>query len=358
MKITRIRKLVACGIFKDFSWDKDLPAFGKRNLIYGWNGSGKTTLSSLFHSLQQKTEPEATDVRLELEGNREWRWGVSNNPQLPALRVFNRDFISRSFFEDVGQQLEPVYYVGAESVAQQQELQKLIETKKALETKLELSKKAIAVAEKAVTTFATEHARSIRTLLLGDPAYANYEAPRFKSGIAQLETLDETPRSLSSDEREELNQFRVGRVLPDLDVPKTPKTPLTELSERISKVVKQTVISRKDAPPAHAHSDTQESFFILDGSFEVYTGFDNESAVTVGPGDLISIPKQMMRTFRNTTGKPARILAIIQGPDKMRDFVSFSRRVGADFEKRFGQEVIEHYKQIGMTFDAEERFGL
>lgn len=113
-----------------------------------------------------------------------------------------------------------------------------------------------------------------------------------------------------------------------------------------------------DAPPAHAHSDTQESFFILDGSFEVYTGFDNESAVTVGPGDLISIPKQMMRTFRNTTGKPARILAIIQGPDKMRDFVSFSRRVGADFEKRFGQEVIEHYKQIGMTFDAEERFGL
>ena len=113
-----------------------------------------------------------------------------------------------------------------------------------------------------------------------------------------------------------------------------------------------------DAPPAHAHSDTQESFFILDGTFEVYTGFDNESAVSVGPGDLVSVPKQVMRTFRNTTGKPARILAIIQGGDKMRDFVSFSRRVGSDFERRFGVETIEAYRQIGMTFDAEDRFGL
>ncbi len=113
-----------------------------------------------------------------------------------------------------------------------------------------------------------------------------------------------------------------------------------------------------DAPPAHAHSDTQESFFILDGTFEVYTGFDSESAVSVGPGDLIAIPKQLMRTFKNTTGKPARILAIIQGPDRMRDFVAYSQRVGADLERRFGADVIEHYKGIGMTFDAEERLGL
>lgn len=110
-----------------------------------------------------------------------------------------------------------------------------------------------------------------------------------------------------------------------------------------------------DAPPAHAHSDTQESFFILDGTFEIYTGFDNESRVSVEAGDLVSVPKQVMRTFRNTTGKPARLLAIIQGPDRMRDNVSYSRRIGADFERRFGADVIESYKQIGMTFDAEDR---
>ncbi|MBU2288896.1 MAG: cupin domain-containing protein, partial [Gammaproteobacteria bacterium] len=113
-----------------------------------------------------------------------------------------------------------------------------------------------------------------------------------------------------------------------------------------------------DAPPAHAHSDTQESFFILDGSFEVYTGLDNESAVAVKPGDLIAVPRQLMRTFRNTSGQPARLLAIIQGPDRMKDSVSYSRRVGADFERRFGAEAIEAYRQIGMTFDAERRLGL
>jgi uncharacterized RmlC-like cupin family protein len=113
-----------------------------------------------------------------------------------------------------------------------------------------------------------------------------------------------------------------------------------------------------DAPPAHAHSDTQESFFILDGSFEIYTGLDNESSVVVSPGDLVAVPKQLMRTFRNTSGKPARLLAIIQGPDRMRDNVSYSRHIGADFERRFGAHAIEAYKQIGMTFDAEERLGL
>jgi uncharacterized RmlC-like cupin family protein len=115
--------------------------------------------------------------------------------------------------------------------------------------------------------------------------------------------------------------------------------------------------SGDDAPPAHAHSDTQESFFFLDGTFEVYTGFDNESAVAVGPGDLVSVPKGVMRTFRNTTGKPARLLAIIQGPDRMRDAVSYSRRFGAEFKRRFGREAIEHVERIGMTFDAEDRMG-
>lgn len=112
-----------------------------------------------------------------------------------------------------------------------------------------------------------------------------------------------------------------------------------------------------DAPPAHAHSDTQESFFILDGHFEVYTGFENESAISLGPGDVIGIPKQVMRTFRNMSGRPARLLAIIQGPDRMKDGVSYSRRVGAEFERRFGAATIDAYRKIGMTFDAEERLG-
>jgi mannose-6-phosphate isomerase-like protein (cupin superfamily) len=116
--------------------------------------------------------------------------------------------------------------------------------------------------------------------------------------------------------------------------------------------------SGKDNPPAHAHWDTQENFFVLDGTFEIYTGFDSESALGAVPGDLVAMPKQVMRTFRNTTGRPARMLAIIQGPDRMRDVVAFSRRIGADFQRRFGPETLEAYRQIGMVFDAEDRLGV
>lgn len=109
-----------------------------------------------------------------------------------------------------------------------------------------------------------------------------------------------------------------------------------------------------DGPPAHAHMDTQESFFPLDGSWEFYTGFDNEASITLGPCDLLAMPRTLMRTFRNTSGKPARILAIIQGADQMRDRVAYSRRVGDTMRDRFGPGVIEMYNQIGMTFDAED----
>jgi uncharacterized RmlC-like cupin family protein len=112
-----------------------------------------------------------------------------------------------------------------------------------------------------------------------------------------------------------------------------------------------------DGPPPHAHSDTQESFFVLDGSFDICTGFDSESVVMAKPGDLVAMPNKVMRTFRNTSGAPARLLVIIQGPDRMNDTVSYSRRIGEDFQRRFGREVIDAYAQVRMTFDAEERAG-
>lgn len=113
-----------------------------------------------------------------------------------------------------------------------------------------------------------------------------------------------------------------------------------------------------DGPPPHAHSDTQESFYVLDGTFDMFTGFENESVVKVQPHDLIAMPNKVMRTFANTTGRPARLLVIIQGPDRMSDTVSFSRDIGEDFKERFGDDIIEAYSKIRMTFDAEERAGI
>jgi hypothetical protein len=51
----------------------------------------------------------------------------------------------------------------------------------------------------------------------------------------------------------------------------------------------------------------------------------------------------------------ARLLVIIQGPNKMHDNVSFAEEIGEEFAQRFGPEIIEKYKTIKMTFDARER---
>lgn len=113
-----------------------------------------------------------------------------------------------------------------------------------------------------------------------------------------------------------------------------------------------------DGPPPHAHSDTQESFYVLDGTFDICTGLENESSVCARPNDLFATPNKVMRTFKNTCGKPARLLVIIQGPDRMQDTVSFSKVIGEEFKARFGDEIIAKYADIRMTFDAEERLAV
>ncbi|MES2184748.1 MAG: cupin domain-containing protein [Pseudomonadota bacterium] len=110
-----------------------------------------------------------------------------------------------------------------------------------------------------------------------------------------------------------------------------------------------------DGPPPHAHSDTQESFFVMEGEWDICTGFDNEFSVVARPYDIVAMPSKVMRTFRNRGTAPARLFVIIQGGDRMNDTVSFSRSMGRKIEERFGAETIEAYKAIRMTFDAEER---
>ncbi len=111
----------------------------------------------------------------------------------------------------------------------------------------------------------------------------------------------------------------------------------------------------EDGPPPHAHSDTQESFYALDGSFDICTGFENESVIRLKPHDLIGVPNKVMRTFVNTTGKPAHLLVIIQGPERMTDTVSYSRQVGQQLIDQFGPEIVDAFAQVHMTFDAEDR---
>jgi uncharacterized cupin superfamily protein len=108
-----------------------------------------------------------------------------------------------------------------------------------------------------------------------------------------------------------------------------------------------------DAPPPHAHSDTQENFIVLDGSWDMLCGLNREQRLPLQQFDLFATPSKVMRTFQNTSESKARLLVIIQGPEKMNDTVSFSTAIGAEIRRRFGDETIDAYRRINMTFDAE-----
>ncbi|WP_321845862.1 cupin domain-containing protein [Paraburkholderia bannensis] len=107
-----------------------------------------------------------------------------------------------------------------------------------------------------------------------------------------------------------------------------------------------------DAPPPHAHSDTQENFFVLDGTWDILGGRNRELVIPARAHDIVAAPPGIMRTFLNKTAEKARLLVIIQGPEKMNDTVTFSAEVGAEIARRFGQETIEAYGKIRMAFEA------
>lgn len=111
----------------------------------------------------------------------------------------------------------------------------------------------------------------------------------------------------------------------------------------------------QDGPPPHAHTDTQETFFVLDGQWDISTGFNNENTVTADPFDIIPMPSNVMRAFQNRSDSAANLFVIIQGKDKMSDTILFSDHYGEVVREKFGDETIEAYKKINMQFNAEER---
>jgi wobble nucleotide-excising tRNase len=181
MKLTSIPKL-SYRIFKAFTWPATLPEFGRYNLMYAANGSGKTTLSHFFRLIAQSKPALPADCeavisldKQEINGHQLERYS------LPSIRVFNRDSISRSVFEDVSGELPPVYYVGDDSVEKQKQILELrVEATKLSETLIRLRGK-VDSAESGLDSFCIESARAIKNLLTASGStYNNYDKSNFR----------------------------------------------------------------------------------------------------------------------------------------------------------------------------------
>ena len=109
-----------------------------------------------------------------------------------------------------------------------------------------------------------------------------------------------------------------------------------------------------DGPLPHAHFDTQESFFVLDGEWDITWGYNDEFKIEAKPFDLVAMPTGAMRSFRNSGKETARLFVIIQGEEKMSDLVVYTPAVGEEIRKRYGEEVVQAFNKVNIAFDAEK----
>ncbi|RYG56496.1 MAG: hypothetical protein EON56_04030 [Alphaproteobacteria bacterium] len=242
MPIERINTLRSYRVFKDFTWPAGLMPFGQFNLIYGWNGSGKTSISSLFRNCQDGVAPEG-DVELSVDGK---AVKGSDFPEaaLPPIRVFNRDFVDRTVFEDPNEQLPPVYVVSDDGKAKQTQLEALRQELKDIAAAYVEAQSAEGKATSASGKFCTDRARTIRALLIGDPSYSNYEAPRFRTRVERMALAAEPPVALTQEQREVFESTMRSTPMAPIGTLDFPSFHLADFTSRVLDKVQQNVIAQ------------------------------------------------------------------------------------------------------------------
>ncbi len=110
----------------------------------------------------------------------------------------------------------------------------------------------------------------------------------------------------------------------------------------------------QDGPVSHDHTGTLETFFCVDGQFEVSWGNRLEHALVLQPGDMCSVPPKVYRAFKNLADDDARLLVLIQGDQQMSDKIQMPRYIGAEIAQQYGDKVVELLAGINMRFQGED----
>jgi len=244
MKITRIQRIRGYRIFRNFTWPSGLPDFGRFNLIYGWNGSGKTTLSDLFRQLQRNEPIADADVQFLVDGNTV-SGSLLGTVTLPKIRVFNRDTVDRTVFENPDHELPPIYVLGEDNAEKQKKIEEL---------KQDIAKATIGLAswsnkytsaEAAYETFCSDHAQSIKNLLTtpGGGKYNNYNKSDFKQTAEKITSATSPIPKLVAAEREKLLMKKDGRPMEKLPLLSIQFPDHVGLTKRVQEMLARSVLS-------------------------------------------------------------------------------------------------------------------
>lgn len=242
--LTRIQRLKNYRIFRDFSWPADLQDFGRYNVIYGWNGAGKTTLSTLFGYLQQREAVTEGSVEYVFGENRVLGT-AADDPAVPAVRVFNREFVGRAVFETSAGQFPPVYYFGEDSADKQRQIAELNVQRIAYREEQARQHAIFQAATAAREAFCTDQAKGIRMLLTvaGGGKYNNFNAGPFKAEMQKLPSCGEPMVRLSDEDRDALLKTKDSRPLPALGLVTMRFPDLMSLRAKTAALLKKTVAS-------------------------------------------------------------------------------------------------------------------
>jgi wobble nucleotide-excising tRNase len=242
MRIDRVTR-INHHIFRDFAWPADLLPFGQFNLIYGWNASGKTTLSSLFHHIQTHTAIEDGQVEFEMGGAK-----VSGRElataRLPDVRVFNKDVVASSILADCGQ-MEPIYYLGKESVEKQKRVIELGRELGHAQTQLDKAESKKRDADSELDSFCMKRAKTIKDVLTSAryQAYNNYNKAKFRTAADHLTKQSANAALLSNEQKDRLKRqinslpkgsiAELGVDVPDFD----------QLAAQVGELLTRSVVS-------------------------------------------------------------------------------------------------------------------
>ena len=107
-----------------------------------------------------------------------------------------------------------------------------------------------------------------------------------------------------------------------------------------------------NGPMLHAHMHTLESFFCVDGRFEITYGDHGENAIVLEPRDMVAVPPGVTRKFKNVSDQDAHLLVMIQGdPNQMGDIL-YTPDIGEEIVRRFGPGAKAGFEKTGIAFTA------
>lgn len=86
--------------------------------------------------------------------------------------------------------------------------------------------------------------------------------------------------------------------------------------------VVDTVVPARGGPPEHVHDDTDESFYVLSGEFEVHAG---ERSFVMKPGDYALVPRGTAHIWQNSGDEAGRMIRIYTPGGHERFFFALSK---------------------------------